>query len=159
LPRNTPIYNYLAKIIVTIDDHKILKYIKSDIIVDYIYIAKKYNPNIFISREIQFKNKCYCNIWYKNLPIDETGKHVCSCGFEADEIKSDISFDKTISRKAKNNFRKAFNLLQGNIKPPQYDSIVKKIKQFGTSILVFYYQSCQILPSLTFIPFANLRTK
>jgi hypothetical protein len=124
------IYSYIAKIIVLMDDIKTLKYIKSDIIVDYIYIAKKYNPNILITRDLQYKNKCYCNIWYKNLPVDENGKHVCSCGFEADEIRSDYLVDKTISKKAKDNFRKAFNLLQGNIKPPHYESIVQKLDKY-----------------------------
>lgn len=124
------IYTYVSKSIVLMDDLKTLKYIKSDIIVDYIYIAKKYNPAIRITRELQYKNKCYCNIWYKHLPIDETGKHVCSCGFEAEEIKSDYFFDKTISKKAKDNFRKAFNLLQGNIKPPHYDSVILKLDKY-----------------------------
>jgi hypothetical protein len=124
------LYSYIAKLIIVIDDIKSIKYIKSDIIVDYIYIAKKYNPNITISRDLQYKNKCYCNIWYKNLPIDETGKHVCSCGFEAEEIKTDYLFDKTISKKAKDNFRKAFNLLQGNIRPPHYESIVQKLDKY-----------------------------
>jgi hypothetical protein len=124
------IYNYVIKIIVTMDDKKFLKYIKSDIIVDYIYVAKKYNPNIYISRDIQYKNRCYCNIWYKNLPVDESGKHVCSCGFEEQEISTEYCFDKTISKKAKDNFRKAFSLLQGNIKPPHFDSIVLKLDKY-----------------------------
>lgn len=128
------IYNYIAKIVIIIynkkDVHKSLKYIRSDIIADYITIAKQYNPHIKISRILNFKNCCYCNIWYKKLPVDENGKHVCPCGFEAEDLSFEYKSDNGISRKSKDNFRKAFNLLQGNIRPPNYKSVVKKLDEY-----------------------------